>query len=158
MPEYQPFISFYILMIHDVFPIKSSMTEDAQMISIVMFHPGHPGPGKFLRVFLLPRSGGTKSAKGCPKDLNVKQRIAARSRRGEEVRVKNANFVFVQSYWVASSLRCFFRCWSGTMPRQLWTLENIRTLMGLFCPLSRMFTRLPELLTYGGWKKSCTSW
>lgn len=49
-------------MIHDVFPIKSSMTEDAQMISIVMFHPGdpgHPGPGKFLRAFLLPRSGGT---------------------------------------------------------------------------------------------------
>ena len=48
-------------MIHDDFPIKSSMTEDVQLISIVMFHPGHPGPGKFLRVFLLPRSGGTKS-------------------------------------------------------------------------------------------------
>jgi hypothetical protein len=43
---------------------------------------------------------GAQKADGAPQRS---ERQAARSRRGEEVRVKNANFAFVQSYWVANS-------------------------------------------------------
>ena len=68
------------------------------MISIVIFHPG---PGQFLWVFLLPQSRGTFKADGVPQWCSERQVV--RPRRGEEVRVKNPNFVFVQSYWVASS-------------------------------------------------------